>query len=272
MIANLTVAERQSALVILISTGLVGLVMAAIGADDAFAAHGVIIFMFSAILFFRVLPQLYEPEPTEDRHSRYYDDPIKLGIILAMIWALVGMFFGLWVAYLLAWPDLTIDAAWASFGRLRPAHTTSVIFGFGGTALIATSFHVMQRTSRARLAGQLSPWFVLLGYQLFVVIAVSGYLMGSTQSKEYAEAEWYADIWLVVVWVSYFVLYLRTLARRKEPHIYVANWYYLAFILVVAILHIFNNIGSAAATRTPTACSANTSPRGLTSANTPLTG
>jgi cytochrome c oxidase cbb3-type subunit 1 len=242
MIAKLTVAERQSALVILILGGFVGLVMAAIGADDAFAVHGVIILVFSAILFFRVLSQLYEPEPTDDRFSRYYDDPIKVGIILAMVWAVVGMFFGLWVAYLLAWPDLTIDAAWASFGRLRPAHTTGVIFGFGGTALIATSFHVMQRTSRARLAGQLSPWFVLLGYQLFVVIAVSGYLMGSTQSKEYAEAEWYADIWLVVVWVTYFVLYMRTLARRKEPHIYVANWYYMAFILVVAILHIFNNL------------------------------
>ena len=242
MIAGLTIKERQYAVVILMIGILTGLVMAAIGADDAYSVHGVIIFIFSAVLFFRVLSQLHEPGPTPEHFSRYYDDPIKVGIILAMVWAVVGMFFGLWVAYLLAWPDLTIDAAWASFGRLRPAHTTGVIFGFGGTALIATSFHVMQRTSRARLAGQLSPWFVLLGYQLFVIIAVSGYLMGSTQSKEYAEAEWYADIWLVVVWVTYFVLYMRTLARRKEPHIYVANWYYLAFILVVAILHIFNNM------------------------------
>ena len=100
----------------------------------------------------------------------------------------------------------------------------------------------MQRTSRARLAGEFSPWFVLIGYQLFVILAVSGYLMGINQSKEYAEAEWYADLWLVVVWVTYFVLYIRTLARRNEPHIYVANWYYMAFILIVAVLHIFNNI------------------------------
>ena len=149
---------------------------------------------------------------------------------------------GVWVAALLAWPDLTFDAPWSSFGRLRPLHTSGVIFGFGGNALIATSFHVMQRTSRARLPGQLSPWFVLLGFNLFCVIAASGYLMGVTQSKEYAEPEWYADIWLVVVWVTYFVLYLRTLARRNEPHIYVANWYYLAFILVVAVLHIVNNL------------------------------
>ena len=117
-----------------------------------------------------------------------------------------------------------------------------MIFGFGGNALIATSFHVVQRTSRARLAGQISPWFVLFGYNLFCVLAVTGYLMGVTQSKEYAEAEWYADLWLVIVWVTYFVLYIRTLARRKEPHIYVANWYFMAFILVVAILHIVNNL------------------------------
>ena len=149
---------------------------------------------------------------------------------------------GVWVAALLAWPELTFDAPWSTFGRLRPLHTSGVIFGFGGNALIATSFHVMQRTSRARLPGQISPWFVLIGFNLFCVIAASGYLMGVTQSKEYAEPEWYADIWLVVVWVTYFVLYLRTLARRNEPHIYVANWYYLAFILVVAVLHIVNNL------------------------------
>ena len=83
---------------------------------------------------------------------------------------------------------------------------------------------------------------MLLGYNLFCIIAATGYLMGVTQSKEYAEPEWYADIWLVVVWVTYFVLYIRTLARRNEPHIYVANWYYLAFILVVAVLHIVNNL------------------------------
>ena len=154
----------------------------------------------------------------------------------------VFLFVGVWVATLLAYPEATFDQAWASFGRLRPVHTTGVIFGFGGNALIATSFHVMQRTSRARMPDQLSPWFVLVGYNLFCLLAVSGYLIGITQSKEYAEPEWYADIWLVIVWVTYLVLYLRTLARRQEPHIYVANWYYLAFILVVAVLHIVNNL------------------------------
>ena len=153
-----------------------------------------------------------------------------------------ALFVGDWIAWQLAYPDLTFDAAWSSFGRLRPVHTSGVIFGFGGNALIATSFYVLQRTSRARLPDQLSPWFVLLGYNLFCVIAATGYLMGVTQSKEYAEPEWYADIWLVIVWVTYFIIYLRTLVRRKEPHIYVSNWYYMAFILVVAILHIVNNL------------------------------
>ena len=123
---------------------------------------------------------------------------------------------------------------WASFGRLRPVHTSGVIFGFGGNALIATSLHVLQRTTRARLPDQFSPWFVLFGYNLFCVLAASGYLIGVSQSKEYAEPEWYADIWLVIVWIVYFSIYIRTLMRRKEPHIYVANWYYMAFILVVA--------------------------------------
>ena len=189
-----------------------------------------------------VASRFYDPEPIEDRAASYHDDPVKVGIVLAMIWAVFGMSVGVWLASELAWPALNFETAWLSFGRLRPVHTTGVIFGFGGNALIATSFHVMQRTTRTRMPDQLLPWFVLLGYNLFVILAVTGYTMGVTQSKEYAEPEWYADIWLVIVWVSYFVLYLRTLARRKERHIYVANWYYMAFILVVAMLHIVNNL------------------------------
>ena len=191
---------------------------------------------------FGVIAGYFAPEPAADRLDSYYDEPSKIGILLAMAWAAFGLFVGDWVAWQLAYPDLNFDAGWSSFGRLRPVHTTSVIFGFGGNGLIATSFYVMQRTSRARLPDQLSPLFVLFGYNLFCLLAVTGYMMGVTQSKEYAEPEWYADIWLVVVWVTYFVVYLRTLARRKEPHIYVANWYYMAFILVVAMLHIVNNL------------------------------
>ncbi|WP_449343063.1 cytochrome-c oxidase, cbb3-type subunit I [Sulfitobacter aestuarii] len=240
--SNLTRAERGTAMLITGIGVLIGLAMAALGHGDALGAHGWIVLIFCAVLFFIVADAFYSAEPVEDRAAAYYDDPTKVGIMISLIWAVIAMGMGVWVAAQLAWPDLRFDAPWSSFGRLRPVHTSGVIFGFGGNALIATSFHVMQRTCRARMPGQISPWFVLLGFNLFCIVAASGYLMGVTQSKEYAEPEWYADIWLVVVWVTYFVLYMRTLAWRNEPHIYVANWYYLAFILVVAILHIVNNL------------------------------
>ncbi|CAD7052632.1 cytochrome-c oxidase, cbb3-type subunit I [Pseudorhizobium endolithicum] len=242
MIGQLTAGERQLSVVILIALVIIGIAMAAAGRFDPLGVHGVVVLLCSGVLLARLLSSLFEPEPHPERLSKYYDDPIKAGIVFTMIWAVFGMFVGVWAAAQLAWPSLNFDTSWTSFGRIRPAHTTGVIFGFGGNALIATSFHVVQRTSRARLADQFSPWFVLFGYNLFCLVAVTGYLMGVTQSKEYAEAEWYADLWLVIVWVTYFVLYIRTLARRKEPHIYVANWYYMAFILVVAMLHIVNNI------------------------------
>jgi len=242
MIEQLTKDERDSALVILVLMFILGTVMTVAGRADLFSVHGALVVVAAIAGIFWVGSGYYAPEPSPERLTQYYDDPSKVGILLAMGWAVIAMFVGDWVAWLLVNPNLTFDAGWASFGRLRPVHTSGVIFGFGGNALIATSFYVMQRTCRARLPGQLSPWFVLLGYNLFCVIAATGYLMGITQSKEYAEPEWYADIWLVVVWVVYFILYMRTLARRKEPHIYVANWYYLAFILVVAMLHIVNNL------------------------------
>jgi hypothetical protein len=135
-----------------------------------------------------------------------------------------------WLALELAFPALNFDLSFLSFGRLRPLHTSAVIFAFGGNVLIATSFYVVQRTCRARLVGDLAPWFVVLGFNFFIVIAGTGYLLGITQSKEYAEPEWYSDLWLTVVWVVYLLVYLGTIMRRTEPHIYVANWFYLAFI------------------------------------------
>ncbi len=242
MLAQLTKAERERGLLISGAVALCGLVMAVLGKNDPLGVHGAIVILAGLFCVFAIIAKFYAPEPPASRLESYYDDPTKAGIILSMTWAVVGLFVGDWVAWLLVYPELTFDAPWASFGRIRPVHTTAVIFGFGGNALIATSLYVLQRTSRARLPDQLSPWFVLAGYNLFCVLAVSGYLMGITQSKEYAEPEWYADIWLVIVWVTYFAIYLRTLVRRKEPHIYVANWYYMAFILVVAVLHIVNNL------------------------------
>jgi cytochrome c oxidase cbb3-type subunit I len=242
MVEQLTTRERKLALVILTALAVVGLLTLIVGRDDPLGAQGMLVLLMALGGIFFVMSRYFEPEPGADRLERYYDEPCKIGILLAMGWAVFGLFIGDWVAWLLVYPDLTFDTGWSSFGRLRPVHTTSVIFGFGGNALIATSFYVMQRTSRARLPDQLSSLFVLFGFNVFCVLAVTGYMMGITQSREYAEPEWYADLWLVVVWVTYFIVYLRTLARRREPHIYVSNWYYMAFVLVVAMLHIVNNL------------------------------
>ncbi|HZR86453.1 MAG TPA: cytochrome-c oxidase, cbb3-type subunit I [Bradyrhizobium sp.] len=242
MIAQLTLNERRAAILISICVALLGLMLGLAGRNDPLGIHGALIFVYATGVIFLIGRSYYCPEPSDDRFAHYYDDPIKAGVVLAIGWAVFGLAVGDLVAWQLVNPDLTFGQGWSSFGRIRPVHTTSVIFGFGGNGLIATSLYVLQRTSRARLPDQLSPWFVLIGYNLFCILAVTGYMMGITQSKEYAEPEWYADIWLVIVWITYFLIYLRTLARRKEPHIYVSNWYYMAFILVVAMLHIVNNI------------------------------
>jgi len=177
-------------------------------------------------------------------HSEYEDGVIKAGVIATTFWGIAGMLVGLIIACQLTWPNIFYfeNLPWTNFGRLRPLHTSAVIFAFGGNALIATSFYVVQRTCRTRLAGGMWPWFIFWGYQLFIVLAATGYLSGVTQSKEYAEPEWYVDIWLTIVWVAYLLVFLCTLAKRKEPHIYVANWFYLAFIITVAILHLVNNL------------------------------
>jgi cytochrome c oxidase cbb3-type subunit 1 len=167
---------------------------------------------------------------------------IRAGVIASMAWGIVGFLAGLYIALQLAFPVLNFDLPWLNFGRLRPVHTSAVIFAFGGNVLICSSFYVVQRTCKARLAGEIAPWFVFWGYNLFIVIAATGYLMGATQSREYAEPEWYADLWLTIVWVVYLLVFLGTLWKRKEPHIYVANWFYLAFIVTIAMLHIVNNM------------------------------
>ena len=176
--------------------------------------------------------------------DRYEDGVVRAGVIATMFWAIIGMSVGVLIACQLSWPNIFYvpEAGWLNFGRLRPLHTSGVIFAFGGNALICTSFWVVQRTCRARLAGGLAPWLVFWGYQLFIVMAAIGYLSGVTQSQEYAEPEWLTDLWLTLVWVAYLLVFLGTIWKRKEPHIYVANWFYLAFIVTVALLHIVNNL------------------------------
>ena len=175
--------------------------------------------------------------------SEYAEDIVKAGVIASLFWGAAGLLVGVIIAFQLAFPILNIDQlGFLNFGRLRPLHTSAVIFAFGGNVLIATSFYAVQRTCRTRLAGGIWPWFVFWGYQFFIVIAASGYLIGITQGQEYAEPEWYADLWLTIVWVAYLLVFLGTLWKRKEPHIYVANWFFLAFILTIAVLHVVNNL------------------------------
>lgn len=172
----------------------------------------------------------------------YMDDVIRAGVIATAFWGMVGFLAGVYIASELAFPELNWGLSYTSFGRLRPLHTSAVIFAFGGNALICTSFYVVQRTCAARLWGGNLAWFVFWGYQLFIVLAASGYLLGATQSREYAEPVWYVDIWLTVVWLAYLAVFMGTLIKRKEPHIYVANWFYLSFIVTVAMLHVVNNL------------------------------
>ncbi|PID50691.1 MAG: cytochrome-c oxidase, cbb3-type subunit I [Proteobacteria bacterium] len=175
--------------------------------------------------------------------EQYNYEIVKKFAIAAIVWGIAGMTAGVYVASELAWPILNFDLAQITFGRLRPVHTSGVIFGFGGNALFATSYYVVQRTCQTRLTGgTFWPNFTFWGWNIALAVAGIGYLMGVTQGREYAEPEWYVDIAIAVVWVTYFLIYTTTLVRRNQPHIYVANWFFMAFILATALLHIFNNL------------------------------
>ncbi len=175
--------------------------------------------------------------------EQYNYEIVKKFAIAAIVWGIAGMTTGVYIASELAWPFLNFDIAQITFGRLRPVHTSGVIFGFGGNALFATSYYIVQRTCQARLAGgTFWPNFTFWGWNVALIIAGVGYTFGITQGREYAEPEWYVDIAIAVVWVVYFLIYITTLVRRNQPHIYVANWFFLSFILATALLHIFNNL------------------------------
>ena len=226
--------------------------MAAMAAKDTgFGVHATMIAVLAFVLMAMTAMRFDPLGQTQSRaqgffrmpegQSRYDDDPIRWGVIATVFWGMAGFLAGLFIALQLAFPQLNFGP-YLNFGRVRPLHTSAVIFAFGGNALIATSFYVVQRTCRTRLAFPALARFVFWGYQLFIVLAASGYLMGVTQSREYAEPEWYVDLWLTVVWLSYAAVFIGTIMRRHEPHIYVANWFYLGFIITVALLHVVNNM------------------------------
>ncbi|WP_213982332.1 cytochrome-c oxidase, cbb3-type subunit I [Sphingomonas sp. dw_22] len=222
---------------------LILVLAAALAVDQAFTVHMMISAGAALIAaFFTMKHVAADPVPAGAQAGRYYDDVIRWGVIATVFWGIVGFLVGIVIASQLTFPLLNLHYDFTTFGRLRPLHTSAVIFAFGGNALIATSFYVVQRTCRARLA---MPWlarFVFWGYQLFIVLAATGYVMGVTEGREYAEPEWYVDIWLTIVWVSYLLVFAGTILKRSEPHIYVANWFYLAFIVTIAMLHLVNNL------------------------------
>jgi len=171
----------------------------------------------------------------------YSDTTVRLFALAAVLWGVVGMLVGVVIAAQLAWPQLNFGIPWLSFGRLRPLHTNAVIFAFGGCVLFATTYHVVQRTCQTRLFMPKLAMFTFIGWQLVILAAAISLPLGYTQGKEYAELEWPIDLLIAVVWVSFAVVFFGTLGIRKVKHIYVANWFFGAFILTVALLHIVNS-------------------------------
>jgi len=211
-------------------------------ADWGFGVHMAIASLAALIAAFVIMSGVGRVATQADESGRYYDQVIRWGVIATVFWGVVGFSAGLFIALQLAFPLLNFPTEFTTFGRLRPLHTSAVIFAFGGNALLASSFYIAQRTCRTRLFAPGLARFVFWGYQLFIVLAATGYLMGITEGREYAEPEWYVDIWLTIVWVSYLVVFAGTILKRSEPHIYVANWFFLAFIITVAMLHLVNNL------------------------------
>ena len=160
---------------------------------------------------------------------------------MTVVWGIVGMLVGVFIAAQLVWPALNFDVPWLTYGRLRPLHTNAVIFAFGGCALFATSYYVVQRTCHVRLISDGLAAFTFWGWQAVIVLAAVTLPLGITTTKEYAELEWPIDILITVVWVAYAVVFFGTIMRRKIRHIYVANWFFAAFILAVALLHVVNS-------------------------------
>ena len=206
--------------------------------DAAFGFH---MYLMAAAALIGLIAILMGRPYTGDP-SKYNYGVVKAFVIASIFWGVAGFIVGDYIAWELAFPFLNWDLPWTNFGRLRPLHTSAVIFAFGGNILLGSSFYVVQRTSHIRLVGNVAPWFVFWGYNLFIALAGTGYLLGVTQGHEYAEPEWYVDIWLTIVWVVYLLVFMGTLMKRRVSHIYVANWFYLAFIITIAVLHLIHNL------------------------------
>ncbi|MCK6370535.1 MAG: cytochrome-c oxidase, cbb3-type subunit I [Gammaproteobacteria bacterium] len=177
-----------------------------------------------------------------DRSRTYNDVVVRQFTIATVVWGAVGMTVGVLIAAQLLWPELNFDIPWLTYSRLRPLHTNAVIFAFGGSALFASSYYVVQRTCHTRLFSDALASFTFWGWQVVIVLAAITLPLGLTQSKEYAELIWPIDVLIAVVWIAYGVVFFGTIARRRVNHIYVANWFYAAYIITIAVLHIVNSL------------------------------
>ncbi|MDT8409223.1 MAG: cytochrome-c oxidase, cbb3-type subunit I [Wenzhouxiangellaceae bacterium] len=175
-------------------------------------------------------------------NQTYNDRVVRQFAVTTVLWGIIGMLVGVVIASQLIWPDLTYGISWLSYGRLRPLHTNAVIFAFGGSALFATSYYVVQRTCQARLFSDRLAAFTFWGWQVVIVGAVISLPLGQTMGKEYAELEWPLALLVALVWIAYAVVFFGTIMMRKIKHIYVANWFFGAYILTIAVLHIVNNL------------------------------
>jgi cytochrome c oxidase cbb3-type subunit 1 len=174
--------------------------------------------------------------------ATYNDTVVRQFAIMTVVWGIVGMLVGVVLAAQLLWPALNFDIPWLTYSRLRPLHTNAVIFAFGGSAIFACSYHIVQRTCHVRLFAEKLAAFTFWGWQVVIVLAAITLPLGITQSKEYAELEWPIDLLITFVWVAYGIVFFGTIVKRKVSHIYVANWFFAAYIITIAVLHIFNNL------------------------------
>ncbi|MEM6422856.1 MAG: cbb3-type cytochrome c oxidase subunit I, partial [Pseudomonadota bacterium] len=188
--------------------------------DDAYLVNALIVMLTAGgMLLYYIRKPIPAPGTVAPVETGYMDGPIRVSVIATILWGVVGFLAGTYIAFQLAFPDLNWSLSYLQFGRLRPLHTSAVIFAFGGSALIASSFYIVQRTCAARLWGGNLAWFVVWGYQFFIVLAATSYVFGGSTGREYAEPTWYIDLWLTVVWVAFLAVFLGTLIKRKEPHI-----------------------------------------------------
>ncbi|MDZ7751645.1 MAG: cytochrome-c oxidase, cbb3-type subunit I [Gammaproteobacteria bacterium] len=176
-----------------------------------------------------------------DAQPTYNDTVVRQFTIMTVVWGIVGMLVGVLIAAQMVWPALNFETAWLTFGRLRPLHTNAVIFAFGGSVLFAASYYIVQRTCQAPLFGGPLIAFTFWGWQLVIVLAAITLPLGFTSSKEYAELEWPIDILITLVWVSYAIVFFGTIVKRRQKHIYVANWFFGAYIITIAVLHLGNS-------------------------------